>query len=223
MTTATQAADQDAAASTRRAAYQPEEGGAARRVCIWAYDNRDDTLSTADIAVKFGISSKNAVPSLLERAVSTGFLRIEKVEGCNYYSAGPSIDRLNVPASSTAGLELQRLMTSASQPQRAASDKVPASSRKRPGRALPFIDLSAVAVVYDEPLPPRRAGGKGESYWYPLLKRLDRAGAATAPIDIAYRGSITKGIKLYRRGDRAGIEFAVRAVSETHIRVWRTK
>ena len=216
-----------ATATAARARYLPEPDSAAHRMCVWAADNPGESLTARDVAIKFGLSSTQAVRPLLERAVAARLLAIEQLAGLTHYQAGAEIHRLPVPRQSKTGLELQRAMspTPAPAPAPAVDADPPARPKSKRGGArqrLPHLDVMSIAIEHDVPMPPRRGGTKGESYWHGLFRRLDRAGACTAAIDLVYRDSCNKIIGLWHKAN-LDQQLVARAVSDQQFRVWRVK
>ena len=73
-----------------------------------------------------------------------------------------------------------------------------ASTRaNKPRGHLPPLDLGAVKVVTDAPMPPNRITRQGHTRYEALLDKLTADGMALTGIPIDYRGALTKSIAVY--------------------------
>lgn len=95
---------------------------------------------------------------------------------------------------------------------------VPPPPRKK-REPLPPIDLTAVEVAADTPAPQNRSDSAPE--WPVLLARLTAAGLHSSPLPIAYQASLKAAVAVWRKAH--GGKFVVRAISNTHLRIWRTE
>jgi hypothetical protein len=175
------------------------------RVCLHFTQHPDDEMDAVDIADKFAVKSRD-VDALLTSEVAAGRLNRVVRNRLAVYLRGPMLLR---PAAATTSL---RGTTAAA----AAAAKV-----KRKLVKLPEIDVAAIAVDAKLPLPARTAGRRAPQ-WSVLLDRLVKPGQHSAPIPIEFKSSL-KGAASKRAKDSGGGRYAVHAVSETHVRIWRTE
>jgi hypothetical protein len=178
--------------------YQPDEGSLPERVCRWLAGNRDERLSARDITAKFDCPP-GSVHAGLKSALEHGWLRRQGSD----FMAGP-----NLPAGSQA--------STAQHAAQAIARPTPRKPRAAPVRPLPD---SALTVEANVPMPPVK--GVERTNWPALFAKLTKPGLCSAPLPAAYRGALQKAAKEWSKQRGGG--YAIRAVSDEHIRIWRTE
>jgi hypothetical protein len=96
---------------------------------------------------------------------------------------------------------------------------MPAARKKRV--QLQALDLTAVDVHDDVPLPDAKRGPR-HTEWRVLFERLAKPGLCSSPLPIEHKNSLKNAAAAWAK-DRADFKFAIRAISDTHIRIWRTE
>lgn len=134
------------------AAYTPRPGSVADRVIEFLSANRDEALSTADIAVKFD-ATRNNVHTLMAQAVAAGLvMRIEDMADSELvYRIGNG--RADAPARAPASTF-------------GAHQPFPAKARRTPVRVK--LDVAAITLQDDVP-PPDQAAATMRSQFMALL------------------------------------------------------
>lgn len=172
--------------------YTPKPGTLVASVVDFFAKNPEEELSLPDIAQKWDVDSRGVHASLHGAIINRVLVRT----GGNYH-AGPQLRSAATPA------------------------MPPPSRATKPRKAAPPpLDLEDIAVVADVPLPSRAPTAK-RTQWPVLLARLDKPGLCSAPLPAEYRTSLNSAAKRWAK-DNPGFAFALRQVSDTHIRIWRT-
>lgn len=177
--------------------YTPREGSVAFRVLEFLCANRDESLSAADVAVKFDCA-RNNVHTLLAPAVSAGSLirREDPEDGELVYRVGSGAPAVSVKPAAAPG--------SASNPFGAA----------RGAARTPFwVDAGQLAIDSDVPLPPPT---RRRIDWPSVFVRMAPGDSFALPARA--KSSIAKAITDDKKA--TGREFATRLV-DGGIRVWR--
>lgn len=187
--------------------YTPQPGGGAWRICQWFLINREEHLTTSDIAQKFDIP-KGSVSGILERSVGTELLMIVRDAG-TAYAAGPRLHEINRPAVNVA------MPT----PPATAPKKGPGTW---PARRLPDLDVSAIPIKRGAPLPPVHLNRAGEGRYTALLDKLTEPGMSVELPKI-YRATLAKSVAVYSKYHLGGRKFVVRTIDREKCGVWRTE
>ena len=177
--------------------YTPREGSVAFRVLEFLCANPDESLSAADVAVKFDCT-RNNVHTLLAPAVGAGSLnRKEDLEdGELVYRIGSGAPAVSAKPAAAPG--------SASNPFGAA----------RGAARTPFwVDAGQLAIDSDVPLPPPT---RRRIDWPSVFVRMAPGDSFALPARA--KSSIAKAITDDKKA--TGREFATRLV-DGGIRVWR--
>jgi hypothetical protein len=210
--------------------YTPQEGSLPDRVIRYFRSNMAEELLIVDIVQKFGVQGAAAVTPLLQRAVNAQWLQREVQNGRVAYSAGQRLrdDLVARAPHQAAGGAAQPAAAPAPPPAVAPAPPPAAQShqpdtpkRKRAVRVpLPHIDFAAVPVER-VPMPTKSTSNGRRGLWEPLFDRLTETGLASGPLPEAVRGAL--GAAALDYGRKHGSKFAIRKVSEEHIRIWRTQ
>ena len=177
--------------------YTPREGSVAFRVLEFLCANPDESLSAADVAVKFDCT-RNNVHTLLAPAVSAGSLirRADPEDGELVYRVGSGAPAVSAKPAAAPG--------SASNPFGAA----------RGAARTPFwVDAGQLAIDSDVPLPPPT---RRRIDWPSVFVRMAPGDSFALPARA--KSSIAKAITDDKKA--TGREFATRLV-DGGIRVWR--
>ena len=118
--------------------YTPREGSVAFRVLEFLCANPDESLSAADVAVKFDCT-RNNVHTLLAPAVSAGSLirRADPEDGELVYRVGSGAPAVSAKPAAAPG-----------------SAANPFGAARGPARSPFRIDVTQIAIDADVPLPP---------------------------------------------------------------------
>lgn len=177
-------------------AYQPQTDSLAGRVCAFFTSQPEEALSVADIVKKFDAPSRN-INALLSAAVAAGALNRDKVGDTWEYSAGPQLAGAAKPT---------------------ANMPFPGPAKPRTAKRLPPLNVDALQVVKDVPLPvPLSAGARYDA----LFKKLAEPGDSTL-VPLAYKGSLEKAWRTYVSKKAPNQKFSVNAESDgVNCRVFR--
>lgn len=177
--------------------YFPREGSVAYRVLEFLSANPDESLSAAEVTIKFDCT-RNNVHTLLAPAVSAGSLnRKEDLEdGELVYRIGSGAPAVSVKPAAVPG--------SASNPFGAA---------RGAARAPFWIDAGQLVIDNDVPLPPP---ARRRIDWPSVFARMAPGDSFALPAGA--KSSIAKAITDDKKA--TGREFATRLV-DGGIRVWR--
>lgn len=154
----------------------PTRGTLAWSVCEFFRTNPDEKLNDGDIALKFDAAPRE-IAALLDGAVKHGWLaRSPTPQRQHIYSAGRSLVALASVAPAAA-----------SKPE-ARATKAP---RGGPRKRLPALDIKALKVEDDMPMPIRGLALKGRTAYDGLFELLDRPGTST-DVPGEYRATLAK-------------------------------
>lgn len=178
--------------------YVPGRRSLARRVIEFFIANPGEALTRSDISEKFETDARG-VAGCLSTAIASKVLKRAHDEslGMTVYMAGEQFDAC------AACMQAQ------------AAGHAPKHHRQ-----LPAIDLAAVRVSYDRPMPitnPRQ----GLKRYAQLLSRLDKPGASVAGLPIAYRSALQKAIHRHHAAN-PNVKLAIRTLNPDEIGIWRT-
>lgn len=158
--------------------YIPQNGSLADRVTQFFLKQRDEELTSGDIAQKFNTNA-NSVSTLLASCLANGLLVRRKDEvGQQVFVAGPKLNSL--AAADAAGTD-----TPPEQP--------PAAKRRS---LLPLLDPEALIVRRDVQ-DPGRVDQRRAAY-FAALDKLD-APRTAIDIDRRYRGALAKAAQDYAK------------------------
>jgi len=176
----------------KKKTYAPPRDSLAWRVCSYLTANPDEELMRGDVATKFG-AEPAAIDTELAPAVAAGFLA-----------------RVSTQDSGIVW-RLTHRGGKASPAPFAHSTK----AARRALRPTPF-NIAGLKIESGIPLsePMPRA-----SQWERLFRRMNRDDSIEFPLEI--RASVAHAKQKYRK-QFAAVDFAIRRVSDTHCRIWRT-
>jgi hypothetical protein len=183
---------------------QPET--AAHKVLSHLHKHPLDELDAADIALKFGTKG-HEVDALLAGAVTAGLLtrRAAKRAGLPVYLAGPNLPKWQPAGGPNA-------TPTALWP---ATPPKPPKAKREPA---PVIDVGSVTVESGLPLPEVR---RKRTDWPALFERFTKPGMCSSPLPRAVKTTLQSQANQWFRAK--GWKYAIRTVSDTHLRIWRTE
>lgn len=198
--------------------YKPQLGSLAQRVCTFLHTNRDEELSRVDIAQKFDCSP-NSIDSAPEKALQNQILSRRNCadQGCMVFFAGPKMTEYD-PGKAPMPPSPDRTASAAANTTLRTLGK---QTRKR--TQLPELDVDAIAVHYDRPLPDKaHPMRRGANKYAELLAKLDRVNAS-ATLPVAYRGTLQKAVVKHTKDQPdSTAKWVVRTVDADTIGIWRT-
>jgi hypothetical protein len=187
--------------------YTPTAGALDGRLCLHLARVPDDELSPADIARKFD-TPVTLVEVSLASAITARVLERKRggTGGRTWmYCRGPRFEAAMAAA--------------AAEP--APSPKPPFPGMPPPSRTkrapLPVFDAAALAVEADVAMPASKRGAQTD--WPVLFERLTAVGMCSCPLPKLVKGSLAGAANAWFKP--RGLAFAIRAISETHLRIWR--
>jgi hypothetical protein len=189
--------------------YTPAAGTLPHRVCAYFVKHPEEKLSAADIALKFDVDA-NGIPANLATAMTHKL--VERVRGA--YRGGPNLHKQALDTDSSSSSAAPAPLAAFPRP---AFPATPRATRKR--ARLPVLDVSALPIEADVPLPPARSGGRSTD-WPVLFERLTKAGLCSSPLPIEQKHSLKNAADKWFKAH--GGTFAIRTISDTHLRIWRT-
>lgn len=201
-----------AAAAATSTTQTPTLSGVGLQLALYFLSNPDETLSRRDIATKFSAAAAT-LDDELQPVIAAGLVRKidDKMEG-KLWVAGPGLRQWKPPAVST-----WRGGMAAAAPQPAA--------RTRQRHRLPGLDLSAVQVRADVPLPPKLwETRKGRTLYDDLFNQLTADGMSLANIPQRYAAALGKAATAYlkhRPALAASSVLKVRRLADGTCGVWR--
>lgn len=221
--------------------YEPQPDSLAAKVVGFLRRAPDAELSIEDVATKFPPVQTRAVTACLNTPTEHGMLkRVRNEAGVIVYRAGPKLSPQPAPRSTTAQAPAQASSTQApasvpsappappappetpaAAPQ-AAAPVVPTTSRPSArGRfvRLPEIDLAALPVRRDVPIPMKKQALKGKTRYDAVFDGLKEPGDSRGPMDIAYYQTLVKAAKVYSK--ERGVPLLVRRIDDKTCGVWR--
>lgn len=178
--------------------YTPTPGSLAARVCQFFRVHTEEELSSRDIALKFSVTAGSVHTELATAVANDALKRVKDDSGNTVYKAGPKLAETAAPD---------------------APPRDPSAKPKRTIKPLPSIDVAAISVEENVPMPAAAHGRKSPD-WAILFGKLPPNGAS-APLPIAFRHSLKNAAEKYAKAN-AGIALTVRTVNENEVRVWRT-
>jgi hypothetical protein len=187
--------------------YTPEPDSLAARVCAWFQAHPDEELTGPDIARKFDLQNARGLHASLQPAVLAHWLALKQG---GIYAPG----RL-LPGGMPQFLKDRQ---PPAPPARPNSVFPPKPERKKP---LPPLDVSAINIESGVPVPENPRGPK-RTDWSILLDRLNKPGLCSCPLPIERQGSLRDAAKKWAEKNPGSV-FTVRAVSPTHVRIWRVE
>jgi hypothetical protein len=170
------------------------------KVCAHFLKYPDDELDCADIAQQFGVKATQ-VDALLASAVAAGRLNRVVRNRLAVYLAGPLLARAQAPAAPPP-----------------APPAMPAKAKRKLPPPIP--DDALTAVEEGVPAPPHAKTGMKRTNWHVLFERL-KPGLCSCPLPIAHIGAAKAAAKKYSK--EQGGTYRVAAISDTHMRIWRTE
>lgn len=153
--------------------YRPRADSLAARLCAYFHKNPEESLSEADIVIKFDVLQRN-IAHTLQSAVSAGLLKVERRE----YSMGPKPLVLEEAA--------------ALPPSTPARVKAPRGGRM----AAFYVDVSTVKIEDNVPIPSARKRGS-QVDWESLFQRM--ATGSSFVVDLAARSSLAKASTAFHK------------------------
>jgi hypothetical protein len=193
--------------------YIPASGTLPHRVCAYFVKHPEEELSAADVALKFDVAV-NKVSANLSIALTHKLIERVRNGGAAWaYRGGPNLHKAlgngNADAYSAPVLPRPAFPT-------VAQPLKPRLKRPR----LEVLDLSAVAIDADVPMPDKRSGVRNTD-WPVLFERLTKPGLCSSPLPIEHRHSLKSAAEKWFKAH--GGTFAIRVISDTHLRIWRTE
>lgn len=184
--------------SHRRAKAQPAAVNAdlAWKVLDYFKTNKNEVLSSKDIAAKFGVAASQ-VDTLLKPAVDAGHLRLQnhgQFGLCYRAAAGAP----KFPATRTDALQASIAVA------------------KRVRRAATRIDLSAVKIEHGVPLPSPRSRADD---WAALFSRMKPGDSF--PVPRVAHDALSHAKVVFCRA--SPWKFTIRKLNDDTSRIWRTK
>jgi hypothetical protein len=173
--------------------YAPPQDSLAWRVCDYLRANPGEELMRGDVATKFNVSPA-AIDGELQPAVSAHML--ERVQ------------------TDDSGVVWRLRAQSRGSFPRPFSSSV--ASARRAIRSHQLIDISAFVIEKDVPLtdPVKRV-----NQWGKLFDRMELGDSFQVPNEV--RMALAHAQAKYRK-TTGGVIFAIRKVSDSHTRIWRT-
>ena len=186
--------------------YVPAAGTLPNRVCAYFIKNPEEALSTQDIALKFD-ASPNSISTNLAAALGAKLLERFKSGGSLawQYRAGAALARLHKDLGTDAA------------PTLGAFSRVPPAERKPQVRA-PSIDLTTVSIEANVPMP---ASVRKRTDWSVVFERFAAPGMCSSPLPRECKSSLSSQAAEWFKAK--GWKYAIRTVSDTHLRIWRTE
>lgn len=189
--------------------YKPQAGSIPWKVIEFLTTHPDESLSAADVEIKFG-KARAQVHSVLGPAVMSGVLiRTEDLEeGELQYKLGTGHPEVKANAVSHPTLKLTEPWVG------------PATRGvKRRERLVLDTDVLAKSIRKGVPLPPIDTRRRSTN-WHALLAHLEPGDSVVLPN--AAKSTLLKALTAYYK-DHAGVEFATRIVDADQIGLWRVK
>lgn len=167
------------------------------RVADYLNANREEVLTRADVAAKFGVDA-SMVDTLMAPAVAAGFVKMDRGTADGNVWRRPKRLRNAFPAPFTPSL--------------AAVARASRTHR----RAATLLDIGSIKIERGIPIPNpvRRA-----KVWDALLSKMQPGDSFVVP-DHA-RDAVSHAKLDYQRRVK-GVRFTVRKIDDTQTRVWRT-
>jgi hypothetical protein len=185
--------------------YTPAAGALDGRVCAYFLKHRDEQLSPNDIALKFD-APVSLVEAALANAITTRLL--ERVRG----GPGGRVWQYR------AGQRIVALLITAGAPATSKPPPFPPAA-KRPRKPPVVVDAASIKIERDVALPEARFS-KPRTNWPVLFERLAEPNLCSSPLPREVRGTLNKAAGEWF--GKRGWKFTIRAISDTHIRIWRT-
>lgn len=191
--------------------YCPRTGSIPQLAISYFQGNLSARLTRAEATAKFGTSN---IAKVLELAIEAGFISSSN----GYYTAGDDIDQ--APDYGSVAQADATIKAAASTPGGAHSPfahtyrATPSAKGSRPAKP-PLPDLATCALDDDVPLTTARPQ---KVNWADLLDRLQPGQSKALPLH--YAGSIKKAAST--RHQVAEERFAIKKISDTEVRIWRT-
>lgn len=181
--------------------YTPQADSLAAKVVGHLRKHPDDELASTDIAAMFKVHAKD-VDALLSGAVAAGALNRRSARGDKVpvFMAGVRIAAV-APAPAAAAPSFPTMPP-------------PTRTRRAP---LPVFDAAALAVEADVAMPASKRGAQTD--WPVLFERLTEVGMCSCPLPKLVKGSLAGAANAWFKP--RGLAFAIRAISDTHLRIWR--
>lgn len=188
--------------------YAPYHGTRAAAVVAFFQACPDEELTRSDMAAKFDVQA-SSVDTMLSRCVATGLLRTDSTENGKVWQAGPNIGRLKASPAPVlpAGVPVGK-----------RADATTPPLRNKPPRRLPPLDVNALEVRDDLPMPHPQ----GPEPTYPrLLAKLTAVGQCVTGIPRAYYGALGKAASAYGRKQTPPRRYSVQNIDDASCGVWR--
>lgn len=196
--------------------YCPRSGSVPARVIAYFQKNLSAKLTNAELAMKFEIDAKNT-SALLSMAIEAGFI----ARSSGYYTAGDDIDQ--APDYGSVAQADATIKAAASAPGAAHSpfahvykgEALAAPNKRASPSKQPLPDLAVIALDDDVPLARVRPAAPD---WATLFDRMQAGQSCALPKAAGHtlRKATQEQHKLITK------RFAVKKISDTEIRVWRT-
>jgi len=187
----------------------PSTGTLADRVCEFFRANRDEELSTRDIADKFNVASSSVTPCLVSAVANRSLVRTKDSLGGIIYIAGPALEASTTEAGS---MPVPVFLNAGSAP--VAKKPV---TRKTATR-LPLLDVNAVPISDGNPndAPPSTQLGR----CIELIRRIQPN--QFAELDDGYEASLRKATTQFKATVNKQAAFTIRRMDTGKCRIWRT-
>lgn len=198
--------------SIQSRSYCPRAGSLPASCIQYFANNRSATLTLDQISKKFD-AAVSGMWSNLRQAVDAGFLQYED----GVYSAGDDID--DAPDYGKVAAADATIKAAATQPNAphnvfGAAAKPPRAHTPHKKAALP--DALGIQLDSGIPLPPSRCSA--QQNWTFLLGRMSPGQSCALPNRA--KSSLAKVVTI--KNKTTSQKFAIRKISETEIRLWRT-
>lgn len=178
--------------------YRPHSDSLAGRLCAYFHLNPEESLSVADIVIKYDVPKQSLVRTL-QPAVTAGLLKLIRDE----YSVG---DKPWVPSDLLAART-----TPTAKPRRATGGRTTAF----------YVDLSTLTIEKNVPIPSARSTGPTLD-WEVMFLKLQVGDSFV--VELAARSSLAKAASIFHKKEAGRI--VVRKIwnedkKVEEIRVWR--
>ncbi len=193
--------------------YSPAPAGLDFQVIQYFVTNPEEELTTLDIGEKFGLNPAH-VHTRLAKALEAGALkRVANAEEELVYSLGKTPTTVKPNSGKHPSLHAG----GAARIDQALAGK---SSKKLTRRREPLVLPAFDQIKLEEGVPlPERGGGHVKTDWPALFNRMKPGTSCVLPVRA--RSTLGKAITDFAKAKLG--ELSLRVISETELRLWRTK
>jgi hypothetical protein len=189
-------------------AYTPQEGSIAWKVIEFFTTNPDEALTTDQMSIRFDTPAKQ-FHSLLGQSVETGLLKRTTNDDTDMeYSLGTGSPHIKASRARNPSPRPDALLAGSS-----LGLKQTGKPAVKPAAVTSALDLAAIALVDDVPMPAARQAFD----WSVLFKRMKVKQSCVLPISV--RSTL---LKACTDAKKAGIgTFTIRKINDGELGLWR--